>query len=127
MSRVADDGRMRLGFMPLNDCAPLVAAEAKGFFADEGLDIELVREVSWANIRDKTSAGLLDAAQMLAPLPLAATMRLGDCGEPMVVPMSLSLNGNAVTVSTPHRRGHARGSTRRPSPNGRFRRGRSSG
>lgn len=100
MSRIADDGRMRLGFMPLNDCAPLAVAEAKGFFADEGLDIELVREVSWANIRDKTSAGLLDAAQMLAPLPLAATMRLGGWGEPMVTPMSLSLNGNAVTVST---------------------------
>jgi nitrate/nitrite transport system substrate-binding protein len=100
MSRTTDDGRMRLGFMPLNDCAPLAVAEAKGFFADEGLDVELVREASWANIRDKTSAGLLDGAQMLAPLALAATLRLGGCGEAMVVPMALSLNGNAITLST---------------------------
>lgn len=100
MSRIADDGRMRLGFMPLNDCAPLAVAEAKGFFADEGLDVELVREASWANIRDKTSAGLLDGAQMLAPLAFAATLRLGGCGEAMVAPMSLSLNGNAITLST---------------------------
>ena len=57
---------LTLGFIPLTDCAPLVVAEAKGFFADEGLDVTLSREASWATIRDKVTVGALDAAHMLA-------------------------------------------------------------
>lgn len=92
--------QLRLGFIALNDCAPLVIAREKGFFEAQGLSVDLSREASWANIRDKVAMGALDGAHMLGPMPLA--VRLGVCGEPapMIAPMSLNLNGSAVTVST---------------------------
>ena len=90
---------LRLGFIPLNDAAPLIAAEAKGFFAAEGLDVTLAREASWANIRDKVSVGLLDGAHMLGPLTIACTLGLSGPATPMITPFSLNLNGSAITVS----------------------------
>lgn len=91
--------RLRLGFIALNDCAPLAVAKEKGFFEREGLAVDLSREVSWANIRDKVTMGALDGAHMLGPLPLA--VNLGVCGEPsrLIAPLSLNQNGSAVTVS----------------------------
>lgn len=91
---------VRLGFIPLNDCAPLVVAHEKGFFAAEGLNVELSREASWANIRDKVAMGALDGAHMLGPLPMAVSLGLSGERTPMIAPLSLNLNGSAVTVST---------------------------
>ena len=48
---------LRIGFIPLCDAAALLIAADKGFCADEGLDVELVREVSWSNVRDKLNIG----------------------------------------------------------------------
>ncbi len=90
---------LKIGFMPLTDCATLVVASAHGWFEAEGLKVELVREVSWSNIRDKVAAGLLDGAHMLAPMPLASTLGLGGQPAEMITPLTLSLNGNAITVS----------------------------
>nr|WP_272886712.1 CmpA/NrtA family ABC transporter substrate-binding protein [Phenylobacterium aquaticum] len=89
-----------LGFIPLTDCAPLVVAKAKGFFAAEGLDVTLSREASWATIRDKVAVGALDAAHMLAPMTLAATLGAGGEPTPMIAPLALNRNGSGVTVST---------------------------
>ena len=91
--------RLRLGLIPLTDCAPLVVALEQGFFRRHGLDVELSCEASWANIRDKVSIGALDGAQMLAAMPIAATMGLGALHRPMITALSLGLNGNAITVS----------------------------
>jgi len=90
---------LRLGFIALSDCAPLVVAKERGFFRKHGLHVELERQASWANVRDKVSHGLLDAAHMLAPMPLASTLGLAGMTTPMVVPMSLGLGGNAITLS----------------------------
>jgi ABC-type nitrate/sulfonate/bicarbonate transport system substrate-binding protein len=92
--------RITLGFVPLTDCAPLVVAREKGFFERHGLDVELSREGSWATVRDKIAVEALDAGQMLAAMPLAATLGLGGFRTPMIVSMNLNLNGNAVTMST---------------------------
>ena len=91
---------LRLGFVPLSDCAPLVIAFEHGYFWDEGLDVTLIREASWANIRDKVAIGALDGAHMLAPMPLASTLGIAGPAKPMVTGCVLSLNGNAITVST---------------------------
>jgi ABC-type nitrate/sulfonate/bicarbonate transport system substrate-binding protein len=88
-----------IGFMPLLDCACLVAAAEKGFAAEEGLELALVRETSWANIRDRTIIGHFDAAHMLAPMAVASTLGVGHISVPMVASMSLGFGGNAVTVS----------------------------
>jgi len=95
-----EKSRLTLGFIPLTDCAPLAIAAEKGFFKRHGLDVTLAREASWANIRDKVALNALDGAQMLAPMPIAAT--LGSCvvKQPTITAFSLGLNGNAITVSS---------------------------
>jgi ABC-type nitrate/sulfonate/bicarbonate transport system substrate-binding protein len=90
---------MRVGFIPLVDAAALIIAVDKGFAAEEGLAIELMREVSWSNIRDKLNIGLFDAAHLLAPLAIASTLGIGHVKVPLLAPFMLGLNGNAITVS----------------------------
>src|SRR5262245_42420560 len=85
--------RLRIGFIPLADAAALIVAADKGFIASEGLDFELVREVSWSNVRDN------DAAHLLAPVAIASSLGIGHVKVPIVAPFGLGLNGNAITVS----------------------------
>lgn len=91
--------RLRIGFVPLADCAPLVFAKERGHFRRQGLEVELSREVSWASLRDKLVAGALDAAQMLAPMPFASALGLGGLELPICTGHSLGLGGNAITIS----------------------------
>jgi ABC-type nitrate/sulfonate/bicarbonate transport systems, periplasmic components len=90
---------LRIGFIPLVDAAALVVAVDKGFAKAEGLDVTLVREVSWSNVRDKLNIGLFDAAHLLAPVAIASSLGLGHVKVPIIAPFNLSLNGNAITVS----------------------------
>src|SRR6202795_5140965 len=88
-----------IGFIPLVDAAALIVAVDKGFAAAEGLDVTLVREVSWSNVRDKLNIGLFDAAHLLAPVAIASRLGLGHVKVPIVAPCNLGLTGNAITVS----------------------------
>jgi two-component system, oxyanion-binding sensor len=90
---------LRVGFIPLADAAALIVAVDKGFAAEEGLDVTLVREVSWSNVRDKLNIGLFDAAHLLAPVAIASSLGLGHVKVPITAPFNLGLNGNAITVS----------------------------
>ena len=90
---------LRIGFIPLVDAAALIVAVDKGFAAAEGLDVTLVREVSWSNVRDKLNIGLFDAAHLLAPVAIASSLGLGHVKVPIAAPFNLGLNGNAITVS----------------------------
>jgi len=90
---------LRIGFIPLVDAAALIVAVDKGFTAAEGLDVTLVREVSWSNVRDKLNIGLFDAAHLLAPVAIASSLGLAHVKVPIVAPFNLGLNGNAITVS----------------------------
>ncbi|WP_164852271.1 CmpA/NrtA family ABC transporter substrate-binding protein [Rheinheimera riviphila] len=92
--------QLKLGFIQLLDSAPLIIALEQGLFEAEGLSVQLQREVSWATLRDKVAYGLLDGAQMLAPMPLAATLGLGAPAVAMTSAMVLSRGGNAITLST---------------------------
>ncbi|MBP3124652.1 CmpA/NrtA family ABC transporter substrate-binding protein [Thalassospira sp. ER-Se-21-Dark] len=93
--------KVRLGFVPLVDCAIPVVARAMGFAQQEDIDLELVREMSWAAIRDKLSFGMFEAAHLLAGIPIAARLGLGGLPvQNIVVPMALGRGGNAITVST---------------------------
>lgn len=99
MSLVPEKPRLRLGVMPLADAAPIIIAREYGFFARHGLDVAISVESAWASVRDKVAAGLLDAAQMLAPMPLAAALGIDGVGVPLLTALSLNLNGNAITLS----------------------------
>lgn len=90
---------LRVGFIPLIDSASLLVAADRGFAKDEGLTLDLIREVSWSNVRDKLNLGLFEAAHLLAPVPLASTLGLGHVRMPIAVPFTLNMNGNAITIS----------------------------
>ena len=85
-----------LGFIPLLDCAPLAVAAEMGFAAEQGIDLTLVRETSWANIRDRLVVGHSDAAHMLGPMAVASTLGMGHLQVSIIAPLSLGLGGNAV-------------------------------
>jgi NMT1-like family len=90
---------LRIGYVPLTDAALLHVANAQHFAAARGVEIELVADSSWANIRDKLVAGHFDAAHMLAPAAIAVSLGIGQIEAPLVAPVALGLNGNAITVS----------------------------
>ena len=90
---------LHIGFIPLVDAAALIVAVDKGFTAAEGLDVTLVREVSWSNVRDKLNIGHLDAAHLLAPVAIASSLGLGHVKVKIAAPFNLGINGNAITVS----------------------------
>lgn len=90
---------VRIGFIPLVDCAPLLVAEEKGLFQKHGVKVELSCEVGWATIREKLLYGQIDAAHAIAGLALA--MRLGLSTPPcrVVAPFVFNLHGDAITLS----------------------------
>jgi two-component system, oxyanion-binding sensor len=90
---------LRIGYVPLTDAALLHVAKAQHFAAARGGEMELVADSSWANIRDKLVAGHFDAAHMLAPAAIAVSLGIGQIEAPLVAPVALGLNGNAITVS----------------------------
>jgi len=93
---------LTIGFIPLTDCAPLVIAQEKGLFAKHGLEVTLSREKSWSAIADGIREGRLDAAQMVTGMPLAITLGMGKkVPTPIVTSLTLSRNGNAITIAKP--------------------------
>ena len=90
---------LNIGFVPLIDCAPLMVAKELGFFAKHGLEeVTLSREPSWKAILEGVASNRLDAAQMVAGMPLAMTVGFNDNPPlPMVISLVLSRNGNAIT------------------------------
>ncbi|MEZ5386924.1 MAG: CmpA/NrtA family ABC transporter substrate-binding protein [Prosthecobacter sp.] len=90
---------VRIGFIPLADCAPLLVAREKELFQKHGVRVELSCEVGWATIREKLLYGQLDATHAIAGLTLA--MRLGLSTPPcrVVAPFVFNLHGNAITLS----------------------------
>src|SRR5271169_2719691 len=107
-------GPLHIGFIPLVDAAALIVAVDKGFAAAEGLDVTLVREVSWSNVRDKLNIGLFDAAHLLAPVAIASSLGIGHVKVPIVAPFGLGVNGNAITVSPPLHAAAADGDIAKP-------------
>jgi len=91
--------QLDIGIVALTDCAPLVMAQHLGYFEQFGLDVNLHIQHSWATVRDKLHADLLDATQMLAPMPLASTLGLNGTQCNVITAFNLSMNGNAITLS----------------------------
>lgn len=87
------------GYVPLLDSAVLLATEEFGFAESEGLHLNLVRETSWANIRDRVAIGHLEVAHMLGPMPLSANLGLTPLDAAVIAPMALGLGGAAITMS----------------------------
>ncbi len=89
---------LKFGFIKLTDCAPIVIAKEKGFFADEGLAVEVIAQPNWKTLLDNVIAGELDGAHMLSGQPIAATIGFGTKAH-IITAFTMDLNGNGITVS----------------------------
>ncbi len=97
---VANKEVIHLGFISLTDCAPIVIAKELGLFAKYGVDVEVTKESSWANVRDKILTGELDGAHCLFSMPFSVYTGVGGKeGSEMKIAMVLNNNGQAITLS----------------------------
>ncbi len=95
-----EDEPIKIGFIPLTDCAPIVMAKELGLFEKYGVNVEIHKEASWANIRDKILTGELDAAHCLYTMPFSVYTGVGGkAGSEMYIAMILNNNGQAITLS----------------------------
>ena len=86
----------RIAFLPLLDCAPLVAAKEKGFFAAQGAPVELRKAQSWSQLRDWLVTGQVDAAQMLLTIPIQCAVGPAASPQPLAFAYTLNRRGNGV-------------------------------
>jgi len=91
--------KLRIGLLRLTDGAPVITAHEFGFFADEGVEVELSVEPSWANIADKLTYGFLDAAVIVPPLAFAVQLGFRGTAQPLLIPYAISAGGNTITLS----------------------------
>ena len=90
---------VKVGFIPLTDCASVVIASVMGFDKKYGIKIVLSKEASWAAVRDKLVNGELDAAHVLYGLIYGVQMGIGGPKKDMANLMTLNNNGQAITLS----------------------------
>ena len=91
--------RVAAAFLPLTDAAVLIVARELGFARAEGIDLALVRESSWASVRDRLVYRQVQAAHMLAPLAVAVSLGLSQHQAMLAAPFKLSVNGNTLTMA----------------------------
>jgi nitrate/nitrite transport system substrate-binding protein len=90
---------VKIGFIPLTDCASVVMASVKGFDKKHGITITPSKEASWAAVRDKLVNGELDASHVLYGLIYGVQMGIGGPKKDMAVLMNLNHNGQAFCLS----------------------------
>jgi len=91
---------IKIGFIPLTDCASVAMAHELGLYRKHGVNVEMSREASWANVRDKLLTGELQAAHCLFGMPFSVYTGIGGpAGREMPVAMVLNTNGQAITLS----------------------------
>ena len=96
----AQNDPVRLGFIPLTDCSPIVMAKELGLFKKYGVEVVVTKESSWANVRDKILTGELDGAHCLYSMPFSVYTGVGGkAGSEMMIAMMLNVNGQAISLS----------------------------
>ena len=90
---------IRIGFIPLTDCASVVMASVLKFDEKYGIKIVATKEASWAGVRDKLVNGELDMAHVLYGLVYGVHLGIGGPKKDMAVLMTLNNNGQAITLS----------------------------
>ncbi|HXH03008.1 MAG TPA: CmpA/NrtA family ABC transporter substrate-binding protein [Candidatus Competibacteraceae bacterium] len=90
---------IKIGFIPLTDCASVVMAAELGLDQKYGLKITPTKEASWAAVRDKLVYGELDAAHVLYGLVYGVQLGVGGPQKDMAVLMALNNNGQGITLA----------------------------
>jgi nitrate/nitrite transport system substrate-binding protein len=94
---------LKIGFIPITCATPLIMAHPLGFYAKQGLNVEVVKTAGWALIRDKMLNKEYDATHFLSPMPLAISLGLGSTATPMNVATIQNTNGQAITLAVKHK------------------------
>ncbi|MBK5649690.1 MAG: ABC transporter substrate-binding protein, partial [Acinetobacter sp.] len=94
-----EKSQLHLGYIPLLDCVALLWAKQRGFFEEVGLDVSLVKEASWASLRDRLAFGFLDAAHCLSAMLPTAALAQDQLGIPLQTPLVLSYNSAFISLS----------------------------
>ena len=98
--RASSSEKIRIGFIALTDCASVVMAQELGLFKQYGLNVELLKQASWASLRDGLLTGELEAAHMLFGMPFSVYNGIGGpAGKEIQIAMVLNNNGQAITLS----------------------------
>ncbi|HQS99697.1 MAG: nitrate ABC transporter substrate-binding protein [Hydrogenophilales bacterium 16-64-46] len=95
--------KLKVGFIPITCATPIIMAHPMGFYAKQGLDVEVVKTAGWAVVRDKALAKEYDAAHMLSPMPLAISLGAGSNPIPWTMPAVENINGQAITLAMKHK------------------------
>jgi len=90
---------VKIGFIPLTDCASVVMAAELGLDKKYGVKIIPTKEASWAGVRDKLTTGELDFAHVLYGLIYGVHLGIGGAKKDMAVLMTLNNNGQGLTLS----------------------------
>ena len=94
---------LKVGFIPITCATPIIMAAPLGFYAKNGLNVEVIKTAGWAVVRDKTMNKEYDAAHMLSPMPLAISMGVGSNSVPYTMPAVENINGQAITLAIKHK------------------------
>src|SRR5215475_1654049 len=94
---------LKVGFIPITCATPIIMAHPMGFYAKQGLNVEVVKTAGWAVIRDKSLAREYDASHMLSPMPLAISLGVGSTATPWTMPAIENINGQAITLAMKHK------------------------
>lgn len=100
--------KVKLGFIALTDCAPLVIAKEKGLFEKYGLkNAEVAKQTSWATTRDNLELGSdkggIDGAHILSPIPYLLTagkITKGNEKIPMYLLARLNTDGQGISIAS---------------------------
>jgi nitrate/nitrite transport system substrate-binding protein len=100
-NRAESDQPIKIGFIALTDCASIVMAQHLGYFAERGLNVEVIKQASWPATRDNLINGTIDAAHGLFSLPISVAAGIGSPGKQTIkIAMVLNNNGQAITLES---------------------------
>ncbi len=91
--------KVKLGFIALTDCAPLIAAKELGYFAERALDVELVKQASWAATRDNLLSGAIDGGHVLFSMPISVASGIGGKAGTLDLKIAMVLNNNGQAIT----------------------------
>lgn len=99
LSKNAAKRYLTLGYVPMTDCAPVIAANELGLFERFGVNVQLSREAGWATVREKMRHGELDAAHAHASMLFELSCGLGVSATPCLTGLMLSHNGSSISLT----------------------------
>jgi nitrate/nitrite transport system substrate-binding protein len=100
-NRAESDAPIKIGFIALTDCASVVMAHELGYFAERGLNVEVIKQASWPATRDNLLNGTIDAAHGLFSLPISLAAGIGGKPDQVIkIAMILNNNGQAITLAS---------------------------